>query len=101
MSQHKLKFSASVAVQWFGKGMVSVPALPYRGYWAVAKVSEFSMSITHIPSGQKIGDIANRRVGRMVCAVLNALPYDWNEWPKFAHEFRETVWFEWLKEVRA
>lgn len=36
----KLQFTSSVAVKWSGRGMVSVPALPYRGYWAVTRLNE-------------------------------------------------------------
>jgi hypothetical protein len=97
----KLQFSDSCCVKWSGRGMVSVPALPHRGFWAVTQVTQYTASITHIPTGEKIMDISNRRVGRMVCAVLNALPYDWQAWPKFAYEFKETIWFEWIKEVRS
>lgn len=93
----KLQFTSSVAVKWSGRGMVSVPALPYRGDWAVTRLNEYSTSVTYIPTGEKCMDVRNLRVGRMVCAVMNALDY---QWPKQAHEFRETVWYEWLKAVR-
>jgi len=100
---HKLRFVSSVAIQTYDRGRLarkSVPALPWRGHWAVAKASDYSMTITHVLTGQKAGDVSNRRAGRMICAVLNALPYDWAEWPKCAHEFRESIWFQWLKEMR-
>jgi hypothetical protein len=57
------------------------------------------MSITHVISGMKIGEVSNRRVGRMICAVLNSLPYDWNDYSKVAYEFRDSVWFKWIKAV--
>jgi len=99
---HKLQFVSSCAVLMHNHGKparVSVPALPWSGHWAVTKVSEYTISITHAPSGLKAGDVSNRRVGRMICAVLNALPYDWSDYGKVVWEFRDSVWFKWLKAV--
>jgi len=101
---HKLRFVSSVAILMHVRGKparVSVPALPWRGEWAVTKVSDYSITVTHVRSGQKIADVRNLRVGRVICAVMNALPYDWTDYAKVAHEFRETAWFEWLKGMRA
>lgn len=101
----KLQFTSSVAILTYnGKGGMcrkSVPALPWRGHWAVAQVSDWSITVTHVISGMKVADVRNRRVGRVICAVLNALPYDWSDYSKVVYAFRETVWFEWLKEFRA
>src|SRR5579859_7157271 len=99
---HKLRFVSSVAIQTYNHGTVvrkSVPALPWRGHWAVTKVNEYTITVTHVLSGMKAGDVSNRRVGRMICAVLNALPYDWSDYSKVVREFRESVWFKWLKAV--
>lgn len=103
-SGHRLRFvsSAAVLLHVHGKPMqVSVPALPWRGFWAVTQVSEYSITITHVISGMKIGDVSSRRAGRMACAVLNALPFDWSDWGKAVYEFRDSVWFRWVKELRS
>lgn len=100
MHNHKLKFTSSACVKWSGQGLVSVPALPYRGIWAVVRLNEFNTSVTLITCGEKICDVRNLRKGRLICAILNALPEYWDNWPKRAHEFRESIWWEWLQEVR-
>lgn len=100
VKEHKLRFSASVAVKWSGRGMVSVPALPYRGQWVVVRLGEYNTSVTCVSNGEKACDIKNLRKGRLICAVLNALPEYWQDWPKHAHEFRESLWWEWLQDVR-
>lgn len=97
-SEHKLRFSSSVAVCWSGRGRVSVPALPWRGVWAVTKLTEHYISVTHVIIGEKACQVSSIRKGRLICAVLNALPYDWED-VKQQREFRESVWWEWLQEV--
>lgn len=102
-SGHRLRFVSSCAIQTYnGKGGMcrkSVPALPWRGHWAVTRVSKYTISVTHVLSGMKIGEVANLRVGRMICAVMNALPYDWSDYSKVVWEFRDSVWFAWIKAV--
>lgn len=99
---HRLRFVSSCAILLHVHGKparVSVPALPWRGHWAVTRVSEYTITVTHVLSGMKIGEVTNLRVGRMICAVMNALPYDWSDYSKVVWEFRDSVWFKWIKEV--
>lgn len=93
---NKLQFTSSVAAQ-LGNRRVSVPALPYKGRWCVARISEYHISVTHVETGIAIvAFISNRRVGRIICAVLDALDYDL---PRQAEEFKQSPWYEWIRSL--